>query len=254
MTAKPRARTTFEERAAAMRARNSPTPKAITKAEPVNIEGWRDGECVALARQNCAVCHGSGRTGKIVSPQVCNCVLRAVFRICWHKWSELSTADRSLSRVQMENVLQRGNRRRPTYGRKWEEYIADFELLCRRTLADNPPELMIFDLHFIRGIEWHKAVPRLRGEGFAMDRGQFFHVVYRIMSKLGGVLRTTQPYGLYPVDEYFSAVRISVPRSAAQEAGKYVGPRFFSEWVNRPTFRVAESSGLGTIVYGKEKS
>jgi hypothetical protein len=36
-----------------------------------------------------------------------------------------------------------------------------------------------------------------------MDRGSFFHEVYRIEQKLGRIYRELEPYALYPLDEYF---------------------------------------------------
>ncbi len=36
-----------------------------------------------------------------------------------------------------------------------------------------------------------------------MDRGNFFHAVYRIEQKLGRVFRELEPYSLFPVDDYF---------------------------------------------------
>jgi hypothetical protein len=36
-----------------------------------------------------------------------------------------------------------------------------------------------------------------------MDRGNFFHEIYRIQQKLGRVYRELEPYALYPLDEYF---------------------------------------------------
>jgi len=40
-----------------------------------------------------------------------------------------------------------------------------------------------------------------------IDRGTFFHSVYRIEQRLGRVFRELQPYGLYPLDEYFRGAR-----------------------------------------------
>ncbi len=37
-----------------------------------------------------------------------------------------------------------------------------------------------------------------------MDRGSFFHEVYRIEQKLGKTFRELEPYALFPLDEYFS--------------------------------------------------
>ena len=36
-----------------------------------------------------------------------------------------------------------------------------------------------------------------------MDRGNFFHAVYRIEQKLGRIFRELEPYPLFPVDDYF---------------------------------------------------
>jgi hypothetical protein len=36
-----------------------------------------------------------------------------------------------------------------------------------------------------------------------MDRGTFFHSIYRIEQRLGRVFAELQPYALYPLSEYF---------------------------------------------------
>ena len=36
-----------------------------------------------------------------------------------------------------------------------------------------------------------------------MDRGTFFHSVYRIQEKLGHAFSELEPYALFPLDEYF---------------------------------------------------
>ena len=47
-----------------------------------------------------------------------------------------------------------------------------------------------------------------------LERGNFFHAVYRIQTKLGQTFRELEPYGLFPVDEYFHC---STPKVAASE-------------------------------------
>lgn len=47
-----------------------------------------------------------------------------------------------------------------------------------------------------------------------LDRGTFFHDVYRIQQKLGRTFRELEPYALFPVDEYFSSTG---PRPVALE-------------------------------------
>jgi hypothetical protein len=59
-------------------------------------------------------------------------------------------------------------------------------------------EYRLFRYHFILGADWRLCVRKL-----GMDRGNFFHSVYRIEQKLGRAFRELQPYGLFPLDEYF---------------------------------------------------
>ncbi|HVN07005.1 MAG TPA: hypothetical protein VMT86_21455 [Bryobacteraceae bacterium] len=83
------------------------------------------------------------------------------------------------------------------YGRKVEEYMADFCLVSRRNLT--PFEYDVFRFHFLLGADWKMCCWRLH-----IDRGTFFHAVYRIEQKLGRVFRELEPYSLFPLDEYFS--------------------------------------------------
>ncbi|MBZ5602839.1 MAG: hypothetical protein LAO79_11085 [Acidobacteriia bacterium] len=100
-----------------------------------------------------------------------------------------------MSRVSLEPHL--GKSRPSTWGRKDEEYIADFCLVSRRTLDEF--EHRLFRYHFLLGADWKLCSRRL-----GIDRGNFFHAVYRIEQKLGRVFRELEPYPLFPVDEYFS--------------------------------------------------
>jgi hypothetical protein len=104
---------------------------------------------------------------------------------------------------------QGGGSSRLTWGRKDEEYIADFCLVSRRTLDDF--EYKLFRYHFLLGADWRLCSRRL-----GIQRGNFFHAVYRIEQKLGRVFRELTPYALYPLDEYFNgAVRMSAARAFA---------------------------------------
>jgi hypothetical protein len=99
-----------------------------------------------------------------------------------------------MSRVSLE--FTSGRDKRLAYGRKDEEYAADFCLVSRRTLDE--AEYRVFKFHFLLGADWKLCCRRLN-----IDRGNFFHTVYRIDQKLGRVFRELKPYGLYPLDEYF---------------------------------------------------
>ena len=47
-----------------------------------------------------------------------------------------------------------------------------------------------------------------------MERGDFFHEVYRIQRKLGRIYRELTPYSLFPLDEYFGGtVRTGTPKT-----------------------------------------
>ena len=51
------------------------------------------------------------------------------------------------------------------------------------------------------GAEWKLCCRQLK-----MEKGEFFHCVYRIQQKLGHAFRELTPYPLFPLDEYFGAV------------------------------------------------
>ena len=100
-----------------------------------------------------------------------------------------------MSRVSLE--ANPGRQRKSVWGLKNEEFIADFCLVSRRTLDEQ--EYQIFRYHFLLGADWKLCCRKLK-----MDRGTFFHEVYRIQQKLGRTFRELEPHALFPVDEYFN--------------------------------------------------
>jgi hypothetical protein len=157
---------------------------------------WTRSDTLALAASSCTSCRGLGLMyGRGGRSRPCNCVLRAIFRACYARFRQCVTKEKHMSRVSLH--FTRGADRRRTWGRKDEEYVADFILVSRRTLA--PEEYALFKYHFLLGADWKMCTRRLK-----IDRGTFFHAVYRIQQKLGRVFRELEPYGLYPVSEYFA--------------------------------------------------
>ena len=77
--------------------------------------------------------------------------------------------------------------------------MADFCLVSRRSL--DPSEHQVFRFHFLLGADWRLCCRQLK-----IDRGNFFHIVYRIEQKLGHVFAELEPYPLYPLNEYFAGV------------------------------------------------
>jgi hypothetical protein len=69
-------------------------------------------------------------------------------------------------------------------------------LIAKRTLDEC--EHRIFRYHLILGADWKLCCRQMK-----LDRGNFFHAVYRIQQKLGRAFAETQPYGIFPLDEYF---------------------------------------------------
>ena len=70
-------------------------------------------------------------------------------------------------------------------------------------------EYEVFRFHFLLGADWRLCCRQMK-----IDRGTFFHSVYRVEQKLGRIFRDLEPYSLYPLDEYFGGtVRKAPPPS-----------------------------------------
>jgi hypothetical protein len=83
-----------------------------------------------------------------------------------------------------------------TWTRTSEDYMADFYLVAKRVLSEE--EFQLFRFHFLLGADWKLCCRRLK-----IDRGMFFHAIYRIEEILGREFREIRPYSLFPPDEYF---------------------------------------------------
>ncbi len=133
----------------------------------------------------------------------CNCVFRAIFRACHVRFRQCASKEKYISRVSLE--ANPGRQRKSVWGLKDEEFIADFCLVAKRTLT--PREHWTFKFHYLLGADWKLCCRRLQ-----IDRGTFFHEIYRIEEKLGRTFRELEPYALFPVDEYFNgALRMAAP-------------------------------------------
>lgn len=99
-----------------------------------------------------------------------------------------------MSTVTLE--FRRGRDSHRSYGRRTEEYVADFCLVSQRGLDDF--EKKLFRYHYLLGGDWKLCCRMLK-----MDRASFFYRIYRMEEKMGHALSETEPYALYPLDEYF---------------------------------------------------
>ena len=168
---------------------------------------WNRSETLALAKESCTQCQGLGlraRNSRRASDEPCNCVLRSIFRACFKRFRRCAQQEKHVSHVKLDFIAG-SNGRRQVWGRRDEEYMADFCLVSKRYL--NTEDYKIFRFHYLLGADWKLCCRQLK-----MDRGTFFHSVYRIQRKLGRIFRELQPYALFPLDEYFGgAVRKELP-------------------------------------------
>ena len=72
----------------------------------------------------------------------------------------------------------------------------DLCLIAERTLTEY--EHRLFRYYHLLGADWKLCTRR-----FNLDRGQFFHFIYRMEEKLGRAFVETEPYALFPLDNYF---------------------------------------------------
>ncbi len=161
------------------------------------MTSWNRSNTIALAHPKCTQCHGLGmrRTQKHKDGRACNCVLRAIFRACYNRFRFCVEKEKHITQATLD-FAPGGTDRRFAWGRKDEEYVADFFLVSKRTL--NEDEWKLFRFHFLLGADWRLCSMRM-----GVDRGTFFHAVYRVEQKLGKVFMELEPYALFPLDEYF---------------------------------------------------
>jgi hypothetical protein len=168
---------------------------------------WTRSETLALAQQTCSICYGLGlRPGRSGVSTPCNCVFRSIFRACHARFRQCAMKEKHISRVSLES--NPGRQRKSVWGMKNEEYMADFCLVSRRHLTEY--EHKLFKFHFLHGADWKLCCRQLN-----IDRGAFFHEVYRIQQKLGRIFRELEPHALFPLDEYFNGTPRSTEISTA---------------------------------------
>lgn len=173
-------------------------PDIIRSPSPKKHPVWTHELVFGLAQVRCAYCHGVG-LNRLGRP--CPCVLRAIFRICAKKYLSARDEAGRFSRVTYDLVTRNPaasmRASRKTYSFKAVEYVADFDIIARRVLTER--QLRILYEHILGDWRARELAPKL-----GLDRGRFFHEVYRIMANLGRAFAETRPYPLYPVGSYFS--------------------------------------------------
>lgn len=163
---------------------------------------WTRSETLALAPQSCARCFGLGMCQQGNSETPCHCVYRKIFQICYGRFRRCIEGARvATSSVYQDNYGASPHcGRRHMYGFRNEEFCADFLHVAHTALARHPLLSRVFRYHFLLGADF-RAVNRKLGRPTG-DRGTF-HYFYRIEEIVGRAFRETQPYALFPLDEYF---------------------------------------------------
>ena len=168
---------------------------------------------VALANAHCVYCHGVGidrGTARVrkIRPELCGCVYRQIFRICFRRYQLAEEDIRGTCMIEVGNGA-------PNCTRIDSEYCADFEGVAMRALPT--PEMQdVFRYHFLAGGDWKFCVARMD-----VDKGRFFHLVYKVQELIGLRCATVQPHRLYPLDEYFGVTTAQL----AQVSGGRATPR-----------------------------
>lgn len=165
---------------------------------------WDRTATMTLAYRRCTSCDGlglaEGRVGRAAASFVCGCVLRKIFSLCYAKFQKCA--------APMGIVRLESSHRKNSWGMRSQEYVADFCLVAKRVLGEDTQQHNIFKYHFLLGAECGPCCRRL-----GIDRGAFFHQVYRIQESLGKAFAELQPHALWPLDEYFGG-RVRTERRA----------------------------------------
>ncbi len=83
------------------------------------------------------------------------------------------------------------------FSRKTEEYVADFCLICKRTLT--PAEHTLFKFRYLLGADAALCARRIASTAQIVATQ-----CYQIELKLGRAFIETKPFGIWPLDQYFS--------------------------------------------------
>ena len=163
---------------------------------------WTRSQCIGLSDVDCVYCHGNGTrelAHRRVNEVPCNCVFRGAFRACLGKYRQCQAEQGRISAVNLGRRVACSKTSVVSYGFTRTEFTADFDLVARRHLCQ--ADYDIFRLHFLHGADWRQCCAVLK-----VARGNCYHAIYRIQQILGRAFAEIEPYGLWPLDEYFGGV------------------------------------------------
>lgn len=157
---------------------------------------WTQSNTIAMAKTGCEFCNGLGLGASSAAP--CKCVLRAVYRACRSRFVQCMHAANHAGTVKLEFTGGRAENRQ-VFGRRNEEYCADFALVSKRYL--NEKEYKLFRYHVMLGADAKLIARREQVPEWAVQAA-----ISSMEAKLGAAYSSVRPYTLFPLDEYFSQV------------------------------------------------
>lgn len=158
---------------------------------------WDRSETIALAKLQCGACGGLGLCSNAQGEEIpCDCVLRAIFKICHRRFKSAAHTQHKVSIVKLEHSGG-GQSSHMYFSRKTEEYLADFTAISRRNLT--PEDYTMFKFHYLLGADVSLVARQLK-----MSHTNLLYHYARMEAKLGRAFRETEPFSLYPLDQYFS--------------------------------------------------
>lgn len=158
---------------------------------------------IALASVGCSRCDGLGiikskAAGDEMDGATCRCVNIATFRDCHNRFKACADKPRHLSQPTM--MRSHGANAIRSWGRKNEEFIADFVLIAARVLCRGTKEHQLFTFRYLLGADIALVQRRMR-----ITPAEYGRMDAHVIQVLGRAFRETEPYSLYPIDEYFSS-------------------------------------------------
>ena len=175
---------------------------------------WTRSNTLGLSKNHCGICRGVGlrRREHWGTLNPCNCVLRAIFSACYHRFLICDRQEKFVSKVWLTRNSSSARKASFAFARIDEDYVCDFYLVSKRELREEPGLWALFSAHFLLGCNWRESCRALK-----LNRGEYFHAVYRIEQRLGRAFRELEPYALFPLDEYFTlGNHYTKPAQAAQ--------------------------------------
>ena len=151
---------------------------------------------IGLAMAGCRWCGGTGRVSMGLAWRLgsrCDCTYRRVFRDCNERY-------RRFRQSGEWQPVKRLTRNGWSMGMPPVEFMVDFELTAWRALRGRPAEeWAVFRHHHLGRVAWPEC-----GCLVGLNRGDFYHAVYRVEMRVGRACMEARPYSVWP-REYFAA-------------------------------------------------